>query len=73
MAQVSVRRFSKGQIILIREYKKGSAIRELFPLFSPFLYYSCGGGGEGAGSNVKSSIVEEFLPSFHPIVEEFLQ
>ncbi len=36
---MSIRRFSKGQIILITEYKKGSAIREL-PLFSAFLYYS---------------------------------
>jgi hypothetical protein len=46
---VSIRHFSKGQITLITEYKKGSAIRELLPLFSPFLYYSCGGGGVGKG------------------------
>jgi hypothetical protein len=51
---VSIRRFSKGHIILITEYKKGSAIRELLPFFSPFLYYSCGGGGVGKGGGVNA-------------------
>jgi hypothetical protein len=56
---VSIRRFSKGQIILITEYKKGSAIRELLPLFSPYLYYSCGGGGVGKGGGVNASYTRQ--------------
>ncbi len=52
---MSIRRFSKGQITLITEYKKGSAIRKLLPLFSPFLYYSCGGGGVGKGGGEGAS------------------
>jgi len=52
---VSIRRFSKGQIILITEYKKGSAIRELLPLFSPFLYHSFGHWGGGGGSSIANT------------------
>jgi len=54
----SIRQFSRGKIILVTEYKSGSAVRYLLPpLRTPLRLLLCEGGwrGRGRGSSVGNS------------------